>query len=490
MTSQKHIVLSSHDLESSTSQSDSSRRHRRAGEQEAASLTMTTLSAEDLHLLEEYKYRARASDWAHASRTTSRTEGESERTDRTPDINNIPLRNLLGRRQEEEEAGQGEAITLSPGWTTRPSRARTRSPEPELDKPVSRDYVSLRSGTPLSSFSSRSREANPPSPRPTKTTTTTLAFNGKARLPVSTQLPSAVQQRRSIRLVGSCEDEQSGIMMLDLFTPLPLEIDRSPFDVEFGFGRWVVDAAVGEAEEDGLLIGNREEREERLQDQQLRMPSRPKLVHFATTPSLSRYPDGDVQHGSECEKAADKPMRPPSRVFTPTKELLASRRTSASSYRSTNNRPFTPIRNFSQSPLPPPAATTSHGRSLSKTWTREIRASIHRDLTPIEATPQRRTRPDPALFPGVIPYSFSPRDLGLREQEKEWRRYNNQQLQNVRPSASEEEEEAAGAAGAGRRKYWSWSGASKRRDQGVERRRLAASDDEAGRSNDEWEVLQ
>ncbi|KAJ9124515.1 hypothetical protein QFC24_003306 [Naganishia onofrii] len=442
----------------------------RATEREQG-VSLTTLSSEDLHLLEEYKYRARAGSWVPGSRSTSRAEGESQANGVDNDIN-IPLRNLLGERE-------GGISTLSAGWKPRRertrSRSRSRSP-PGLYKHASRDYISLRSGTPQSS-----RDENTPPPPP-------AAFPGKLKSPLSTrQSWTPQQQHRSIRHVGSCTDDSA---ILDIFTPLPLEIDMSPFDVEFQ--RLVIDAAddehvglVSGKEEDLEQLQNQESAAHRLsqslvqQHQQPRMPSRPKLVHFATTPSLSRHLDGNAEDSQlELEDAFSKFIRPSSRVFTPVNDPSASRRVSASSYRSTN-RPFTPVRNVSQSPT----TTSSHRRSLSKTWTRDVRASIHRDLTPVATKPQRRTRPDPALFPGVIPYSFSPRDIGLRQQEKEWKQYNHR-LQNVRlPEGSGDGNKPT------RRKHWSWSGVSKRRDEGVERQRLAESGDEIERSDDEWEVL-
>ncbi|KAJ9107631.1 hypothetical protein QFC21_001091 [Naganishia friedmannii] len=486
-----HTASTSQARDTTTPHAGYTRTHSRTAEREQV-VSLTTLSTEDLHLLEEYKYRARAGSWAHGSRSTSRTEGENERhtNNTTPDVGGsrgIPLRNLLGELEAEED-GEGKT-SLSAGWIPHRERARSRSP-PELYKAGSRDYISLRSGTPYSVRSENTPPPPPPPPAPAA-----AAFpRPQSKSPLSTQHPwTTLQHRRSIRHVGSCEDDSAEMMMMDIFTPLPLEIDMmSPFDVDFQ--RLVVDA--GEDGQGGLAAG-KEEETERLQDdeqrlsrlieQQLqptRMPSRPKLVHFATTPSLFRHVEGNTAGAQpESVNAGDKPARPPSRIFTPVNEPSASRRVSTSSYRSIS-RPFTPVRNVSHSP---PTTSSYRRRSLSKTWTREMRASIHRDLIPAEPAPQRRTRPDPALFPGVIPYSFSPRDMGLRKQEKEWKQYNSQQLQNVRSLPGSE---GASKSTTTRRKHWSWSGVSKRRNEGVERQRLAESEDEVERIDDEWEVLQ
>lgn len=348
---------------------------------------LTTLSTEDVHLLERYQSLARAEGW---TRPTSRSTASLPRT---PDLD-LP----------DEE------------------RLKLRGVQ-------SRDYISLRSGTPSV------RDQTPP-PLPKK-------MGRTMRSPLSAQNPWAA--RRSIRHVGTFgEEEEDGGK--GLFTPLPLELDFSPLDV---FGGLMIDV-----QSDGTA--------ERLVQGKVDLPSRPKLVHFATTPSRTRHdldvpfdPDGgDQREKRSVSRRSVTPMhRPPPSTPRP--------------------RTITPIRNAPRSSASP---HTSPRKSTSS-WTQGIRSSIYRDLTPVEPSPAcRRTRPDPALFPSVIPWKMSPRDSGMRRQEKEWRR--------LQAGDGQQEKWSTGS-----RSRWSWNGRPRSREMDVWKGRLAGSEDEAEREEDGWEVL-
>ncbi|KAJ9112605.1 hypothetical protein QFC19_000625 [Naganishia cerealis] len=225
--------------------------------------------------------------------------------------------------------------------------------------------------------------------------------------------PSPPSKRKSIRLVGPCGDgdDQSGITGTRLFTPLPLEIDFSPFDVEFR--KLVIDVPADEDEEEEeqrlSLLGSRKEEEFRqrqgqdrsikgkeMEDsswdpngacrtlrpfqQQPRMPSRPKLVHFATTPSFSRrLPEGGADKQTEYDAddalgKGDVKTRSKKRVSSsPVNEQLASNRASRSSYTSDNYRLFTPIRNLSHSPPPPSPPPSASGVRIKRHCPNEMR---------------------------------------------------------------------------------------------------------------------
>lgn len=381
--------------------------------------SITGLSMEDLHLLERYQSRARAEGWSQGSRSTSRL-GASQPT--TPDLNN-------DRRSTN-------TISVS-NW---PSRS------PALRGTRSRDYISLRSGTPLSTV-----EQTPPPPPP----------KPSARPPLSAQNPWSTH--RSIRHVGSYGEATASTS--SLFAPLPLELDQSPLDVQFD--RLVMDAS----EEAWTESGKKEGKEMNLLGEPLfprdgaekELPSRPKLVHFATTRSLARYAaESSEQISGEQDLAA--PIKTPKRVVTP------APRPSGFTPSFQRPRTVTPIRNMA-----PPASPQKGSTSRRSSWTQDIRSSIHRDLTPPDPSPRRRSRPDPALFPGVIPYSFSPREIGRRRQEKEWKRYH--QLENVRSGGAREERA---------RKGWSWSGRSTAATERVWRDLEGGVDGEA---EDGWEVL-
>lgn len=386
--------------------------------------SLTTLSMDDLHLLETYQSRARAEGWSQGTRSTSRLASLPT----TPDL-----------PSDGRSTG-----TPTADW---PSR---------LHVTPSRDYISLRSGTPLSTV-----EQTPPPPPPSST-------KPSARSPLSAQNPWA--PHRSIRHVGSYAEATGST--ISLFAPLPLELDVSPLDVQFE--RLVMDAT-----EDGWMERGSRTEKGRIEKEkgkenvpvvlgeplfardgpiEKELPSRPKLVHFATTPSLARYAIESSEHISD-EPSSPTPVRMP-RVVTP-----APRPSAPTSFQ--RPRTVTPIRNKA-----PPLASPQKASSRRSSWTQDIRSSIHRDLTPPHPSPRRRSRPDPALFPGVIPYSVSPREIGRRKQEKEWKRYH--QLENVRTESMR---------GSRKRKGWSWSGRSGVRD-GLE------VDGVRREEEDGWEVLQ
>lgn len=391
--------------------------------------SLTGLSMEDLHLLERYQSRARAEGWSQGTRSTSRLGGSQPTT---PDPNSETL--------------SANATPVS-NW---PSRS------PALHATRSRDYISLRSGTPLSTV-----EQTPPPPPP-------ASSKPSARSPLSAQNPWSAH--RSIRHVGSHGEETASIT--SLFTPLPLELDLSPLDIPFE--RLVIDAP-----EEGLTILEPETGKQggtgilgeplfpRDVGVEKDLPSRPKLVHFATTPSLARYAADSSEH-LEDEAHTPAPVRAPRRVVTP------APRPSGASSSLQRPRVVTPIRNMAA-----PAASPSKGStSRRSSWTQDIRSSIQRDLTPPNPSPRRRSRPDPALFPGVIPYSFSPREIGRRKQEKEWKRYH--QLENVRERAP----------GSRARKGWSWNGRSAKGDGEVWRDLEGELEARRREEEDGWEVLQ
>ena len=240
--------------------------------------SLTGLSMEDLHLLERYQSRARAEGWSQSTRSTSRL-GASQPT--TPDINSDRL--------------SANTIPVS-NW---PSRS------PALHATRSRDYISLRSGTPISTL-----EQTPPP---------LLLASAKpsARSPLSAQNPWSAH--RSIRHVASHGEATASTT--SLFTPLPLELDLSPLDVQFE--RLVLDAS-----EEGLTKLEMERGKpngpvplgEPLFPRDLAVekesPTRPKLVHFATTPSLARYA---AEHSDRLEDEEHPPaaIRAPRRVVTP-----------------------------------------------------------------------------------------------------------------------------------------------------------------------------
>lgn len=391
--------------------------------------SLTGLSMEDLHLLERYQSRARAEGWSQGTRSTSRLAGSQPIT---PDLNSERL---------------SANTTPVSNW---PSRS------PALHAIRSRDYISLRSGTPLSTV-----EQTPPPPPP-------ASAKPSARFPLSAENPWSAH--RSIRHVGSYGEETTSTT--SLFTPLPLELDFSPLDIPFE--RLVMDASEGD-----LTTFEPETRKQggagilgeplfpRDVVQQKDLPSRPKLVHFATTPSLARYAADSSEHLDD-EEYTPAPITAPRRVVTP------APRPSGVSSSSQRPRVVTPIRNVAQPAASPLKGSTSRRSS----WTQDIRSSIHRDLTSPNPSPRRRSRPDPALFPGVIPYSFSPREIGRRKQEKEWKRYH--QLENVRERAP----------GSRARKGWSWNGRSAKGN--AEMWRDLEGELEATRQEEEdgWEVLQ
>lgn len=367
--------------------SSEQRPHDDVYENISTGVPLTTLSTEDVHLLERYQSLARAEGWRRpASRSTAAS------LPRTPDL-----------EQPDEERSK-------------------------LGGVQSRDYISLRSGTPSV------RDQTPPPP-PKKTRRTT-------RSPLSEQNPWAA--RRSIRRVGSFPEEDEE-RRKGLFTPLPLELDFSPLDV---FGTLVVDV-----QSDGSA--------ERSAEGKVELPSRPKLVHFATTPLQSRHdlepfePNGEDQREmrSVSRRSVTPMYRPPPSTPRP--------------------RTITPIHNAPRLPASP---HTSPRKSTSS-WTQGIRSSIYRDLTPVEPSPaQRRTRPDPALFPGVIPWKVSPRDVGMRRQEKEWRR--------LQTGEGQQEKWHSGS-----RSRWSSNGRPRSKDLDIWKGRSAGSEDEAEREEDGWEVL-
>ncbi|KAI5455213.1 hypothetical protein NCC49_000029 [Naganishia albida] len=324
------------------------------------------------------------------------------------------------------------------GVTTEKTGCRSLPRTPDLDGTdeersklrgvQSRDWISLRSGTP----SMRDQTPPPPPPKDKE--------QRVARSPLSKQHPWAA--RRSIRRVGSFEEETEGTERL--FEPLPLELDLSPLDLQFG--ALVVDVQDGSGDS---------------WEGKLDLPSRPKLVHFATTPSRSRR---DLEAPFEPDTEDQRHSVTPRRSVTPYRPAPVPPRP----------RTITPIRNIPRSHA---SAHTSPRRSTSS-WTHEIRSSIYRDLTPVEPSPaRRRTRPDPALFPGVIPWKASPRDVGMRRQEKEWRRL----------QMEDGDSQTGWKSYTRSRKGRSWSG--RERAKVADWRPSAGSDVEAERVEDGWEVL-